>query len=1144
MQKAIGILSIMCLLICLLGISASAASEGVVVSVVGGSESVSDAIIEQQVDLVGAAKVLGVKLSAGAKSVRVVEVGKTGNLPCQVDLSDGGKYVVCWQVPGELAPGKTRKFRIVLSGQGETPAPKTPISARQVGDDVIVSSGNLTLTYSKGTGGLPRTVRVGSASTSFVWGDKIYNGTEYNLARHSAEKMRLVASGPLRVVYEAQSDYRDSAGKAPDSKPRATYRFTQYAGEQVVRLDARVAQDYAYDWQSVHVVEIQFDGSFAKNYITDKSSGVFKQAGDSIQGNKWAAVHGTDLLVGVLSPTVLVYDGGGKLYPAYVRGSVDPMTKNEFSTRCNLYFGGGAAEIAKLNTWPAAPGSGPTAKVSLGILDRTAKSLGDDLAKERKTLGTLKNQDWVAAHARLTLAGGRLQAGVDSLSSGNFAEAALSLKSAKMLNTSGKSKIESVSLRGITQGVVDGHPYVENNLAIYMFGTAADGYGLISVYDKVNGREYLASGSGSAPLWQVKVKQGGSISTITNRSPAGCSWQQVGSVLQLTWAGTITTRVSLFLPSDSPRLRMQINVTAPSGTGIQTVTFPDVAGIRPISPGGVRDNVLYTWAIGDLKSSPLVTGSALRQDYPYCMQFTGFYSGGSGLYAAEEDPAANQKSFSWTPVSQSGTLSYSVDHPVLGWAGSTLVASYSSPGDVVFGPFAGDWYDACQIYRAWALTAPWCAKGPIYTRADYPRWLSDATNWTIGGTGDESHIENEMTKKNYYETPSMVCHDYGYYFTQTQDNRYPNVLPTKLGSAGTAAAIGQLHANGIKVVPYISGWLWDEDDEGYRAENAATQAALITQDGTPMVQNFNGQHLGCMCPGTTAWVNKLVNVSKELVSRYNFDGMYYDFLTIHTTDCYSTTHGHAIGGGNYWTSSVRNLYGAIRTELKKIRPDVMMTGEDNAEYVIDLLDTELSLGKGHSDAPLFNAVYHGYTLLFGGGGNSSGSGPLYQGRWWLTGNQLGWTGMEDAYPFTPSLQQDGAYYKRLLRCQNLYAKPYLAYGTMLRPPAITGSIPTISGQSSYEPFTFPIIDGTAWKALDGSVGIFFLNYGENSQPFGWSANLAEYAGWGSGTQVRISRWNEADNTMTTIATVPGGMLTRQETLEGRGIMAFKLEVVN
>ena len=86
---------------------------------------------------------------------------------------------------------------------------------------------------------------------------------------------------------------------------------------------------------------------------------------------------------------------------------------------------------------------------------------------------------------------------------------------------------------------------------------------------------------------------------------------------------------------------------------------------------------------------------------------------GMGLYFGEEDEQANEKHLCWTPDEADGTLTYSVVHPVLGWGGDEPVTAYRSPGDVVMGPFQGDWFDAARIYRRWAITAPWCAKGLI-----------------------------------------------------------------------------------------------------------------------------------------------------------------------------------------------------------------------------------------------------------------------------------------------------------------------------------------------------------------------------------------------------------------------------------------------
>ena len=45
--------------------------------------------------------------------------------------------------------------------------------------------------------------------------------------------------------------------------------------------------------------------------------------------------------------------------------------------------------------------------------------------------------------------------------------------------------------------------------------------------------------------------------------------------------------------------------------------------------------------------------------------------------------------------------------PYMGVVGHSYHQSY----EAVLGVYQGDWYDACQIYRAWAVNQVWCAKG-------------------------------------------------------------------------------------------------------------------------------------------------------------------------------------------------------------------------------------------------------------------------------------------------------------------------------------------------------------------------------------------------------------------------------------------------
>src|SRR5262249_13050346 len=73
------------------------------------------------------------------------------------------------------------------------------------------------------------------------------------------------------------------------------------------------------------------------------------------------------------------------------------------------------------------------------------------------------------------------------------------------------------------------------------------------------------------------------------------------------------------------------------------------------------------------------------------------------------------------PVHREPGLRLGIAHAV-GW---------SDPGDyrlaypVALEGFAGDWYDAAEIYRRWSLQQPW-ARTPLAGRGDLPAWLADS----------------------------------------------------------------------------------------------------------------------------------------------------------------------------------------------------------------------------------------------------------------------------------------------------------------------------------------------------------------------------------------------------------------------------------
>ena len=194
-----------------------------------------------------------------------------------------------------------------------------------------------------------------------------------------------------------------------------------------------------------------------------------------------------------------------------------------------------------------------------------------------------------------------------------------------------------------------------------------------------------------------------------------------------------------------------------------------------------------------------------------------------------------------------------------------------------------------------------------------------------------------------------------------------------------------------------------------------------------------------------------------------------------------------------------------------------------------------------TNTPVYFAVYHDYTQVFGGVANCST--PQTIGRWWMMGTQ---NGRNNVMPWLAvGIHGDmGFYYRDLLRCHDQFARPYLGYGEMLRPPRIEGNLPVLPGTAcgQYEP-AFPVkaVEGSAWRAPDGTVGLFFLNYDKKMHKFTWTHDLNEIVGIGPDRKLKVSLWTPGGEKI--IGEWDGGVLTKTMSIESWGLIALKLEVI-
>ena len=682
-------------------------------------------------------------------------------------------------------------------------------------------------------------------------------------------------------------------------------------------------------------------------------------------------------------------------------------------------------------------------------------------------------------------------------------------------------------------------PTLGNEKVAYRWATPENGGGLLAINDRANSTGLLAAKSPAPVWWRVQLKDR---PEITN-TDLPCKVSAQAGALTFTWTGDIRVIVNARLGANDTLLQADIRVDSlKKGVGLREVVFPVVDGISPLTKDAAGDRVLYAMRTGYTRPSPLTTGQALSARYciEYYMQFTALIGGGRGLYLGEHDGTAAEKVFEWIPDTGAQTLGYSVSHPVLNWGAREPVTRYVSPGAIVLGPFRGGWYDAARIYRRWALTAPWCAKGPMCQRNDYPKWFLNTDYWVSGHLDGTDGMRVELANRDSFDFPITITHDGGYYAQPYQHDLDPEYFPPRPGSINYQRMLGELRARGARVIPYVMGWMWNAASEDYQRRGAKEKGAMLGSEDPESAlwaELSPGEENIGMCPASQLWRDKLTEVSVEFVKRYRTGGVYFDYFTAHLHDCFNPSHGHALGGGNYWTSGVNGLFKQVRETVHKIDPGAIFYSEDLAESCIDVLDAHFQ-GSFSSDAPIWQVVYHDYTQLISGL-HWQEDRTLVLGRQWLYGhiNQLPGGGA-----FSGARPETTQWYRNLLRCSHEFARPYLGYGEMLRSPVVSGDLPVLTMQGLDGPFTARAVEGTAWRASDGSVGIFFFNYEKQAHRFTWETDLAEIAGFDAAKQLQITQWT-ADQGQKPLKQIKGGLIGETTEIPPLGLIALKLEVI-
>ncbi len=642
-----------------------------------------------------------------------------------------------------------------------------------------------------------------------------------------------------------------------------------------------------------------------------------------------------------------------------------------------------------------------------------------------------------------------------------------------------------------------------------------DGMQVVGLHDEIAGLELAAPDQ--PPLFRITLKRVSDGKTAELRATDG--WHRVrcsvGSgassrtaSLRLEWAEPegpdlkgFAVRAIAHPDAAAGGCRWTLRVeNASKDWGIQHVAFPqvtinrlgdDAMAFYPTGPGIVQS------AAGDAPAER----SARYPGHKCTMQFMAAYSHSrrSGLYVGLHDPLACTKELAMR-LNENGSVetSFSVPAPDMGKPG----VGYVLPGEGVWRLLRGDWYDAARIYREWVRKhAHWFPKLRAGKRTDTPRWMQDLSVWGMAWGAPSECADSIRSMRKALDVP-IGFHWYGWHEIPF-DNDYPHYFPTK---PGLREAVAELQSEGIHVMPYINGRLWDTRDRGledWQFTARALPSAAKNEAGDLFIENYGIKEadgspvrFAVMCPTTRLWQETMGAIVARLFDEIGVRAVYIDQIAAEPPVlCMDPGHGHTLGGGSWWTAG--GYWPMLRCMRTAMPADRAITTECAAEPYTAFVDGFLSWEWQYQGmVPALQAVYAGSVQYFGrnyaaGASTRDLALCMKMGQQLVFGEQIGW--------LDPAISKEpvaGAFLRLVVRTRQRFVRNFSS-GDMARPPQVFGDIPSVRGDWAWAGretwITLPAILTGAWMLpRERRLLMLYVNVSDVPVRFEQSLDLTGY----------------------------------------------------
>lgn len=680
---------------------------------------------------------------------------------------------------------------------------------------------------------------------------------------------------------------------------------------------------------------------------------------------------------------------------------------------------------------------------------------------------------------------------------------------------------------------------------------------LVELTDVATGQAFVTPGAGPAELWLLDLPAGGTAASVTPADAGRFEMRRPdgSDVLTLSWwdfgleaAPGLRVTITVAPRGDEALTEWRIALAGLGTLGVEHVRFPRIVGIPPLGAG--EELAVPQW-MGQRTHDPRAQfagrdGGGARREWAYpgqmAMQVMALYRPDrAGLYLAADDTLAYRKTFAWWGDATGA----------LAWELVQALPDPAAPKDAwapafaaVVGTFHGDWLTAVERYRAWGTRQAW-ARNSRLRRGLVPSWLLDTGMWVWNRGRSPGVLPQAVALREALGLPVSVF--WHWWHRGPYDTSFPDYLPPREGAEAFTRAVAEAQASDVHMMVYMNQRLWCTGTPSWTAEGAE-RWAVKERDGSvrrEVYNIFDPQPCAPMDVTTAFWRNKYAGIADTVLNRYGVDGIYMDQAVLSLV-CWDSTHGHPVGGGNYWMGGFEALAADIRSRAES-GPELLLAGEGAGEAWLPSLDLMLTLqvsqerysnpASGWEPIPMFQAAYHDYGITYGS--YSSLTMPPYDDLWpdstapaeplkLLDEAFQRQFYLEQARSFVWGVQptianfreshladraRETAYMMRLAKVRSR-ALDWLLYGTFLRAPELDvpqvdvrlSRVSIYAAQRSGPQVSdgrYPAALAGAWRAPDGRVAVAVASILDEPSVVSFTFDPAFYGLPGGGEIFRI-----------------------------------------